>query len=76
MPTRSDLITNYISFDDQLFVDRLRKWLNDTAELNVLEEVQESTDEQLHHALQDTLDEINYEFSPSSNYKSFAQVPS
>ena len=76
MPTRSEMITNYISFDDQLFVDRLRKWLNDTVELNVLEEVQESSDEELHHALQDTLDEINYEFSPSSNYKTFGQVPS
>jgi hypothetical protein len=38
--------------------------MRDTAELNVLEGVQESTDIQLHHALLDTIDDINYGMDP------------
>ncbi len=65
-----------IPYEDQLYVDRLRKFLGDTAELNVLDEVKESTDIELHHAIQDTIDEINYEFLPGTEYKKISEVPS
>lgn len=71
------MLTNIISFEDSLYVERLREFLGDTAELNTLDEVQESTDQELHHAIQDALDEINYEFSPTSIvYQNIASVPS
>mgnify|MGYP004197339909 FL=1 len=74
--TNQELITNMIPYEDQLYVDRLRKFLGDTAELNVLDEVKESTDIELHHAIQDTIDEINYEFLPGTEYKKISEVPS
>jgi len=68
MPTNIQLITDTVPYPDSLYVDRLRKFLNDTVELNVLEQVQECTDIDLYHYIQDTLDEINYEFEPASTY--------
>jgi len=68
MPTNIQLTTDYIPYSDNLYVQRLRKFLNDTAELNVLEEVQECTDIDLYHYIQDALDEINYTFEPASSY--------
>ena len=57
-PTTQELLTNLIPFADQLYVDRLRTYLNDTATLNVLDLAEESTDVELWHALKDTVDEI------------------
>lgn len=68
MPTNTQLTTDYIPYSDNLYVQRLRKFLNDTAELNELREVEECTDVDLYHYIQDTLDEINYEFPPTSSY--------
>lgn len=58
------------------YVKRLRRFLNDRAELNILEKVQESTDLELYEALQDALDTINYTFLPSITYSSFSAFPS
>ena len=75
--TQKELITNLIPFEESLLVTRLREFLGDEAALNILDEVQEATDQELHHALQDTLDEINYEFNPTSiNYATMMKVPS
>ncbi len=75
--TQQELITNLIPFEESLLVTRLREFLGDEATLNVLDEVKESSDQELHHALQDALDEINYEFNPTSiNYESMLTVPS
>ena len=63
-PTQTALITNLIPFADGLWVNRLRTFLRDTAELNVLEGEQESTDIELHHAILDTLDEISWQIEP------------
>ncbi len=63
-PTQTDLITNLIPFSEGLWVNRLRTFMRDTAELNVLDGAQESTDVQLHHAILDALDEINYQIEP------------
>lgn len=57
-----------ISFEEQLYVDRLRLYLGDFTETNKLEGVQESTDIELFNALKDTLDEINFEFLPHTAY--------
>lgn len=45
-------------------VERLRKYLGDTAEMNELLEREESSDEELYMALEDALDEMNHEFEP------------
>ena len=47
-------------------VDNLRAFLRDTAALNVLEQAEESTDQQLYDALLDTLTEINIAFLPAT----------
>ena len=75
--TQQELITNLIPFEDSLYVSRLREFLGDEANMNTLEGVKESSDQELHHAIQDALDEINYEFNPTTiNYKKFGDVPS
>ena len=75
MPTNIQLTTEYIPYGDNLYVQRLRKFLNDTAELNTLEVVEECTNVDLYHYIQDSLDEINYEFTPASSY-TIASFPS
>ena len=76
MPNRLQLQTDVIPYDDQLYVDRLRAYLNDTATQNILEATQESSDTELYHAIQDALDEINYEFTPATAYAKISEVPS
>ena len=44
MPNKSQLSTEIIPYNDQLYVNRLRKFLNDTAALNTLDGVQEAAD--------------------------------
>ncbi len=61
--------------NDQVYVDRLRKFLQDTAELNILEQVIESTDLELYNALQDALDEINNEIGIRTNFTNFSDIP-
>ena len=60
--------TKIISFEDQVYIDRLRSFLNDSTTANVLDGTQESTDEELWNALYDVLDEINYEFLPHTTW--------
>lgn len=48
----------------QLMVNRLRKFVNDEAEKNILTGVQESTDFELFMALEDAWDELNYTYEP------------
>lgn len=73
MISRKQLATAVISPTDLLYVNRLRKYLGDTVELNTLKEVQESTDSELHMALYDTLDEINFEFIPETSYTQLSE---
>ena len=76
MPSKKQLMVDVIPFEDQLYVDRLRTWVGDTVALNILEQEEESSDTELYHYLQDALDEVNYEFLPSSSYSKFSEVPS
>lgn len=48
---------------------RLRRFLNDTAELNRLDQVAECSDEDLTDYIRDTMDEINMQFPPKSNFR-------
>ena len=75
--SQTELLTEaeYIPHEHQLWVDRLRKWLGDTATLNVLEAVQENTDAELYIALQDAMDEINEDFDPVTTW-TITTVPS
>ena len=50
----------------QDWVDRLRSFLRDTVDQNILEGVQESTDDQLYEAIYDAIEEINKEFPPKT----------
>jgi hypothetical protein len=69
-------VTN-ITPEDQVYVDRLRRFLNDSAELNVLTELQESTDKELFEALQDALDKISFTtpIVNTAGYEKFNEVP-
>lgn len=75
MLKKEKLIGGTISFDEQLYVDRVRKFLGDFAASNKLDAVQESDDQDIYDAMIDTLDEINFEYLPTSNY-TFETVPS
>lgn len=75
MLKKEKLIGGTISFDEQLYVDRVRKFLGDFATSNKLDAVQESDDQDIYDAMIDTLDEINFEYLPTSNY-TFETVPS
>jgi|APSaa5957512576_1039674.scaffolds.fasta_scaffold00176_24 hypothetical protein len=75
MPTNIQLTTEFIPYEDGLYVARLRKWLNDTAILNKLEELEECEDIELYHYIQDTMDEINYEFLPATSYTAISEIP-
>jgi len=56
------------------YVERLRRFLQDEAVLNTLDQVQESTNVDLYFALQDTLDEVNMT-PPLSIYTTLNEVP-
>ena len=75
MLKKEQLIGATISFEEQLYVDRVRKFLGDFAANNKLDGVQECDDQDIYDAMIDTLDEINYEFLPTSDYK-FGTCPS
>jgi len=76
MPSRTELLApTLIPFNDKLYVNRLRRYLNDTAILNTLELEEESTDSNLYEAIKDTMDEINYEFLPATTYSTIAEFP-
>lgn len=52
--------------DDHLpFVERLRRFLGDDAQLNILLQVEESSDVFLYETLLDTIDEINLAMYPT-----------
>ena len=77
MPNKTQIQTEVIPYGDQLYINRLRKFLNDTAALNTLDGVQEAADIDLYHYIQDALDEINYEYPPTTiTYKTIQDVPS
>ncbi|MBC8437018.1 hypothetical protein H8D85_01695 [bacterium] len=67
MPSKQQLMLDMIPYEDQLYVDRLRKFIGDTVELNVLDEKQECTDIEIYHFIQDALDEINFEYLPTTS---------
>lgn len=77
MPTQLELLTgaSYIPFTDQLYVNRLRTTISDTATLNQLEGVQESTDAELYIAIKDALEEINEEYEPETTW-TITDIPS
>jgi len=76
MPTNIELtVPDLIPYDGQLYVDRLRRFLNDTVIANVLEGVEESDDTTLYEAIRDSMDEINLEFLPATTYTSISQFP-
>jgi hypothetical protein len=64
----SDMIPVIISFEEQLYVDRIRLYLGDFSTSNKLDGVEESSDIEIFNSMKDTLDEINYEFLPNSSY--------
>ena len=59
---------------DRPYVNRLRRFLQDQAVLNTLDQVQESTNVDIYFALQDSLDEINIT-PPVTTHSSFSDVP-
>ena len=75
--TNIPLVTSQISDDDMIYVNRLRRLLQDESELNLITEVQESTDMQLFESLQDAMDEISW--TPpillDTGYTNFNQIP-
>lgn len=75
MPTQLQLLTDYIPFDEKLYVDRLRRFLGDTAALNVLDGAEESNDRFLYEAMQDALIEINEDFEPETSW-TITDIPS
>jgi hypothetical protein len=74
-PTNEDLTSDIISATHQLYVDRLRKYLGDTAELNTLSGAEECSDIFLYHCLQAAMDEFNFEFIPETTY-TITSIPS
>ena len=66
-----------ISAGDQSYVNRVRRFLNDSADLNVLTEALESTDTEIFEAIQDALDDVAY--TPpillDGGYSNFNEVP-
>lgn len=71
-----DLIVESVPTDDEDFVKRTRVFIQDTAEKNDLEGVEESSDIEIYYALQNTLDELSYEFGPHDMiFDTFKQVP-
>ena len=77
MPSKTQIQTEVIPYGDQLYINRLRKFINDTTALNQLDGEQEAADIDLYHYIQDALDEINYEYPPTTiNYATIATVPS
>ena len=62
------MIPVIISFEEQLYVDRIRLYLGDFSTSNKLDGVEESSDIEIFNSMKDTLDEINYEFLPNSSY--------
>jgi len=49
--------------------NKLRSWLGDRAELNVLEGKQECTDDELIDYIKDAMNQINLEFEPITSFK-------
>ena len=77
MPSKTQLNTEIIPHGDQIYVNRLRKFINDTAALNTLDKDVEVSDIDLYHYIHDALDELNYEYPPTSiNYATIQAVPS
>ena len=77
MPSKTQLNTEIIPYGDQIYVNRLRKFINDTAALNTLDKATEVADIDLYHYIQDALDELNYEYPPTSiTYATIQDVPS
>ena len=71
----SDMMPLIIGFEEQLYVDRVRSYLGDFATSNKLDGVEECTDTEIFTALQDALEEINFEFLPQTEYR-FQDIPS
>lgn len=74
--SNDELSASSVPADMQARVDRLRNFLQDTAELNDLEAVEESTDIELYYALQDTFSEMNYEVEPTDlSFEKISDIP-
>ena len=67
-------LPDFVGYRDGLYVNRLRKYLNDTAELNILENEQESTDSDLALAIKESIIELNFEYQPETSY-TIDQIP-
>ena len=76
MPSSNQLRTEYIPYEEDLYVQRFRTWLNDTPALNELLDIEESSNIYLYHCLTDTLDEINHQYLPITTYTTFSEFPS
>lgn len=68
MLNRRDALLQMVNPRYMFHVTRLRSYLQDTAELNTLMEEQECTDFDLYMALQDTMEQINYEYIPETTW--------
>lgn len=47
----------------------LRRFINDIPQLNTLDQEMESTDDELEEFIKDALNDINYNYTPPSNFK-------
>jgi len=74
-PSAADIGVAAVPTAHQIYVDRLRAFLGDTAALNVLEGTEENTDLYLYQALQDAIWEINEDFEPETTW-SITTIPS
>lgn len=78
MPTlddKYDYAENEIPAADLKYVNRLRNFLNDTAELNILMGTEESTDLQLYHNIISAMEIVNSYNQPITSYSEFSNVP-
>jgi|AntRauTorcE11897_2_1112592.scaffolds.fasta_scaffold00088_21 hypothetical protein len=76
MLTNAELSASSVPADMQGRVDRLRKFLGDTEQLNDLTEAQENTDIELYYALQDVFEQMNYEIEPTSlHFQKISEIP-
>lgn len=70
------IIVESVPTEDQPYVDRTRSYLQDEAVKNDLEGVQESSDLEIYYALDNTLNELSYEFGPHDMvFNNFFEVP-
>lgn len=75
MTILEQLLQTSVPAGDQPVVDLFRDHINDTEELNTLEELKESTDLELYRALLLTMNEFNNILIFQPGYQGFSEIP-